>query len=166
MERIACFTGHRPQSLPFGTREWDIRCVLLKRRMKREILRTIQEDGVTHFITGMALGIDQYAAEIVLELKKHHPEIVLEAAIPCSVQHIRWTPEQQQRYQKILSACDLCTVLQERYSTGCMQRRNRYMVDKSSILIAVWNGNPGGTGSTVLYAQSRGKEVRILDPTK
>ncbi len=40
---------------------------------------------------------------------------------------------------------------------GCMQRRNRYMVDRSSLLIAVYDGIPqGGTLNTLSYAMGKG----------
>ena len=40
-----------------------------------------------------------------------------------------------------------------------MIRRNRYMVDRSSLLLACYNGTPGGTMSTILYAERQGLEV-------
>ena len=64
------FTGHRPQSLPFGFNEADERCIALKQKLRDEIIRQIEENGVTHFITGMAIGVDMFAAEIVLGLNR------------------------------------------------------------------------------------------------
>ncbi len=58
------FTGHRPQSLPFGFNEEDERCIALKQKLRNEIINQIENNGVTHFITGMAIGVDMYAAEI------------------------------------------------------------------------------------------------------
>lgn len=63
------FTGHRPQSLPFGFNETDERCIALKQTLRAEIIKLIEDEGVTHFISGMAIGVDMYAAEIVLGLK-------------------------------------------------------------------------------------------------
>lgn len=73
--KICCFTGHRPQNLPFRFDEQDRRCRKLKRVLQKEILRQINEEGVQHFISGMAIGVDMYAAEIVLELKHKYPRI-------------------------------------------------------------------------------------------
>lgn len=69
------FTGHRPQSLPFGFNESDERCIALKQTLRAEIIRLIEQEGVTHFISGMALGVDIYAAEIVLGLKSNYEGI-------------------------------------------------------------------------------------------
>ncbi len=73
-----CFTGHRPQKLPFGFDEQDERCIKLKKQLKAEIETLITQKQVTHFITGMALGVDLICAEIVKELKEKYPYITLE----------------------------------------------------------------------------------------
>ena len=57
--------------------------LLSKSVMRDQIVALIENEGVTHFITGMALGVDMYAAEIVLDLKSKYPHITLESAIPC-----------------------------------------------------------------------------------
>lgn len=77
--KTCAFTGHRPQSLPFGFDESDKRCTSLKSVMRDQIVALIENEGVTHFITGMALGVDMYAAEIVLDLKSKYPHITLKA---------------------------------------------------------------------------------------
>ena len=153
-EKSCCFTGHRPTKLPWGFDEDDERCIALKKRIL-DAVETACEEGYTHFICGMAMGCDLYFAEAVLAAKERFPALTLEAAIPCLTQTDGWPEEQKARYQRILAACDYETVVQERYSRDCMQRRNRYMVDHAALLIAVHDGLPGGTRSTVLYAMRR-----------
>ena len=112
MDRITCaYTGHRPQGLPFGYNESDPRCAELREALRAETVSAVERDGAAHFITGMALGVDMLAAEIVLELKKTHPELTLEAAVPCLDQASRWRAEQIQRYNNILSAADRRTLI-------------------------------------------------------
>lgn len=158
------FTGHRPQSLPFGFNEADERCIALKQKLRNEIIKQIEENGVTHFITGMAIGVDMYAAEIVLGLKAAYNNITLECAIPCETQAEKWSEPLRDRYFEIASKCDEETILQKRYTPDCMHKRNRYMVDQADCIIAVWNGKPSGTGKTVQYAQQQGKMVRVINP--
>ena len=100
------FTGHRLQHLPFGMNENDERCVRLKEIPKEEIINLIEKEDVTHFITGMALGVDLYAAEIVLDLKARYPSITLESAIPCETQAVKWSAAQRERYYDIAAQCD------------------------------------------------------------
>ena len=87
--------------------------------------------------------------------------MTLEAAIPCPTQADSWSAAQRERYRRILEQCDYETMVQERYTRECMQRRNRYMVDHASLLIAVNDGARGGTRSTIEYAFKRG--VNVLD---
>ena len=163
-KKVCCFTGHRPQSLPFGFNEQDERCIKLKRLLRKEIERQITEEGVTHFISGMAIGVDMYAAEIVLELKAKYPQITLESAIPCETQAVKWPSMLRERYYLIVSKCDKETMIQRHYTADCMHKRNRYMVDTSDTVIAVWDGRPGGTGKTVAYAETKGKTVILINP--
>lgn len=163
-KKVCCFTGHRPQSLPFGFNEQDERCVKLKRLLREEIERQITEEGVTHFISGMAIGVDMYAAEIVLEVKAKYPQITLESAIPCETQAVKWSSMLRERYYLIASKCDKESMIQRHYTADCMHKRNRYMVDCSDTVIAVWDGRPGGTGKTVAYAESKGRTVVIINP--
>ena len=158
------FTGHRPQNLPFRFNESDKRCIALKKQLRKLIVQLIEQHNVTHFISGMAIGVDMYAAEIVLDLRAKYPHITLESAIPCETQATKWSEPLRDRYFKIAERCDKETMLQTQYTPDCMQKRNRYMVDQADVLLAVWDGTPSGTGSTVQYAKTQGKTVWILDP--
>ena len=122
--KTCAFTGHRPQSLPFGFDESDKRCTSLKSVMRGQIVALIENEGVTHFITGMALGVDMYAAEIVLDLKSKYPHITLESAIPCETQAIKWSVASRERYYNIAAKCDKETMLQREYTPDCMDKRN------------------------------------------
>ena len=162
--KTCAFTGHRPQNLPFGFNEEDERCIDLKKTLREQIINLIETEDVTHFITGMALGVDLYAAEIVLDLKSKYPHITLESAIPCETQAVKWSMAQRERYYDIAAQCDKETMLQSHYSPDCMDKRNRYMVDQADVLIAVWDGSPSGTGKTVRYAHQQGKSVITINP--
>jgi len=157
--QTACaFTGHRPGKLPWGNHENDIRCLALKAKLYAAVESAIHE-GMVHFICGMAEGCDLYFAETVLALKARYSDITLEAAIPCPSQPDGWCKEQRERYERILAQCDYETMVAQEYSPGCMQRRNRYMVDHACMLIAVNDGQSGGTRNTIEYALRRGLDI-------
>lgn len=154
-----CFTGHRPDKLPWGTDETDPRCVALKERLD-SALEQVYNEGARHFICGMARGADLYFAEAVLELRKHRPGVTLECARPCESQAQSWPTEEQARYQSILEQCDFETLVQHQYDRFCMMRRNRYMVDHAAHILTVYNGVPqGGTAQTLLYAIRKGLRI-------
>lgn len=154
-----CFTGHRSKKLPWANEE-DPAFQRFRTRMEGEIRRLVSEYGARHFITGMAEGVDLFAAELVLRLRGELPELTLECAIPYQG-HSR---NGNTRYQQILQQADRQTVLQPSYSYDCFKKRNCYMVDKSSFVLAVWSGSGGGTAHTVQYALEQGREVILLNP--
>lgn len=162
--KTCCFTGHRPAKIGFS--EGSEEMTELKNSIASEILGLITERGVRHFISGMALGIDTYAAETVLKLREIYPDITLECALPCRTQSNKWSAVNKERYNEILSKADKVTVLHEYYSYICMKDRDKYMVDNSDIVLAVWNGTPGGTAFTVSYARETGKEIIIIPVRK
>ena len=157
-ETSCCFTGHRPGKLPWGYCEEDPRCLALKRRIA-DAAEAACAEGFRHFLCGMALGCDLYFCEIVLALRERYPDITVEAAIPCPTQADAWSPAQRARYRRLVDACDFETVVSAGYTPYCMQRRDRYMVDHAALLIAAFDGTPGGTRYTMQYAMSRGLSI-------
>ena len=104
-QMTVCFSGYRPEKLPWGYDETDPRCAALKERLRQAVTDAC-EQGYRHFICGMARGVDTYCGEITLALRAQYPEITLEAAIPCPSQPEGWTPEQQARWQALVERCD------------------------------------------------------------
>ena len=162
--KSCCFSGHRPAKLPWKYNERAPRCIEFKDRLF-SVIGAVYDSGISHFICGMALGCDIYCAEAVIKLKEMHGDITLEAAIPYSGQADNWGEYNRRRYERILSLCDKTTVIQESYSPSCMMRRNRYMVDRSNVLVACYDGKPGGTWNTIRYAMDKDVEVIQL-PTE
>lgn len=162
-ENTCCFTGHRPSKLPWKTDESDPRCRKLKKTLY-EVAESVYQAGIRHFICGMAEGCDLYFAEELFRLRENHAGITVEAAIPCETQAAAWSEEQRNRYFRDVAACDRETMVSRAYTRGCMAERNRYMVDASSVLIAVYDGTLGGTMQTVHYAKKKNLEIILLRP--
>ncbi len=161
-EHTCCFTGHRPEKLPWRDNEADPRCVALKKRIEAAVEDAYQK-GMRHFICGMALGTDLYFCEAVLALREKYGDLTVEAAIPCEEQAAHWREADRARYFSLVERCDFETVVQHHYDRGCMLRRNRYMADRSAMLIAAYDGLMGGTMYTIQYAMKRGLEIVMLD---
>ena len=158
------FTGHRPKSFPWKYDETARDCVLLKEVLTEQI-KALADRGITTYLSGMALGVDLWCAQIVLDLRKENPALQLRCILPCEDQEIKWPAPEQERYRSILrQANDIFFVIRE-YRSDCMLKRNRYLVDHASVLLAVYNGvRRSGTGSTVSYAQKLGREVIVIEP--
>ena len=161
MYRVS-FTGYRPQKLPFFGKD-DPMYVDLMERIYWQIV-TLYEHGATEFYTGMALGVDMWCAELVMKLRSGHPEVRLTAVLPCRTQEVKWGAADQEHYHDILRQCDKVLCLSETYTKDCMLNRNRALVDLCDILIAVFDGKPGGTKFTVDYAARRGRKTIVIPP--
>lgn len=152
---IVAFTGHRPNKLggyriPNPIYRW----VTFRLRDELEWLKP------SHAISGMALGVDQWAAEICIRMK-----IPFTAALPFAGQQLAWPPSSQNHFFNLLQQADRTIyVSPPGYEPAKMQRRNEWMVDNCDVLIAVWDGTPGGTGNCVAYAASKGKEIIRIQP--
>ena len=157
-QESCCFTGHRPGKLPWRYNEFDPRCLKLKCRIADEV-ELAYEQGFHHFLCGMAMGCDLYFCEAVLALRERHPDVTVEAAIPCPTQADAWPPAQRERYDRLVAACDFETMVSGQYTSTCMLRRDRYLVDHASLLIAAFDGTSGGTRYTVEYALNQGLAI-------
>ena len=150
-----CFTGHRPEKLRRSEREIRI-------ELENEIRRAIQ-DGYITFITGMARGVDIWAAEIVLQFKREGYPMHLICACPFPGFEDSWSVEWQSRYRTVLERADLVRYISPRYGRTCFQKRNEWMVNHSSRVIVVFNGQPSGTKNTINYAVSQRVDVFQLE---
>ena len=146
-----CFTGHRPHKL--HQPEWVVVAGLEK------CIRDAIGAGFVTFISGMAWGVDIWAAEIVLKLKKEGYPIHLIAAVPHEGFERSWDATWKKRYNAVLAEADLVKIICPHYHRGCYQIRNEWMVDHSARLIAAFNGESGGTKNTIDYATRKGVET-------
>ena len=149
-EKTVCFTGHR--TIPM-LKKWKI-----EKKLK-ETLEALIENGYCYFGAGGALGFDTIAAQTVLGLKKKHPEIKLILVLPCKNQTRSWEEKDVSVYESIIEQADKVVYTQEHYDRGCMFKRNRHLVDNSSVCVAYLTEEKGGTAYTVNYANQKGVKV-------
>ena len=69
---------------------------------------------------------------------------------------MRWSAEEQARYERIAEQASEVVTLAPHYFRGCMQIRNRYMVDRAAVCVCYLTETKGGTVNTVNYARKRG----------
>lgn len=152
-KRRACFTGHRPEKLRLA--EDAVRTIL------GNAIDAAIANGFVTFISGMARGVDIWAAEIVLERKKNNPDIRLICALPHPDFEHSWRDSWQQRYREILARADLVKTICPAFSMASYQCRNEWMVDHSALVIAIYNGTKGGTRNTIDYAGRHGVKAEV-----
>lgn len=145
-----CFTGHRKISIT----DYDI----IKMRLQASVEIAIK-NGYRFFGAGGALGFDTLSAQTILNLKKKYPQIRLILVLPCITQTLGWKESDIDEYERIKSLADKVVYTSKEYSYGCMHKRNRHLVDYSSLCICYLTENKGGTAYTVKYAESKGVSV-------
>ncbi len=155
--KTLCFTGHRPNRIVGRDA-----CLWVMSCLRGAVGRAI-EAGFTRFISGGAVGVDQWAAQVVLEFKSAH-KVELFIARPFPEQAIRWSQEDQKRYRIILKLADQVFDVSPGYVADAYHKRNEAMVNRSDSVVAVWDGSLSGTAHTVHYALKSGKRVFLINP--
>mgnify|MGYP004551281573 FL=1 len=163
MGRTCCFTGYRPAKLTYLHRKESGEY----RRLYEVLTSLIREavaGGYDHFISGMAQGIDLMAAKILLELKAEGVNLTFEAALPGMNQTHGWSADACREYYALLDQADArhC-VAGETTRYSCL-KRNDYMIAKSDLVIAVFDGKKGGTAYTVKQARKKNRDLWLIDP--
>ncbi len=153
-----CFTGHRPEKLSIP----ENRLALLLEAEIREAIGS----GFTTYITGMAKGTDLVAGEIVLRLREQDDRLKLICALPHPGFGQHWGGGWTERFRRVLAAADLTRCVCPGFSYASYQIRNKWMVDHSGLVIAVFNGEAGGTRNTLEYAAKKNVPCRIIKPER
>ncbi len=148
--KICCFTGHR--QIPSEERS------KIADRLERVIIKLYQR-GVCYYGAGGALGFDTLAAQTVIHLRESCPGMKLILVLPCQTQTRGWMPEDVAEYERIKVQADKVVYTSQQYTRGCMHKRNRHLVDNSSICVCYLTKSSGGTAYTVSYAKAKGLEI-------
>ena len=148
-----CFTGHR--EIP------PMHALQLPQLLERSLLELI-ERGATVFRAGGAMGFDTLAALKVLELRETYSAVQLHLYLPCRDQTRGWRERDVEVYRYVLQHADRCVYTSEEYSAGCMQKRNRALVDGSDLCLAYCTHNRGGSFYTCAYACRQDVELQNL----
>lgn len=139
------FTGHRILKKDFNSEKLF------------NVIEKIIESGYKTFLVGMAWGFDLKVFETLLNFKNKNIDII--ACVPCENQERYFKNSEKEKYLEYLKKADKVVYVSDKYFDGCMQKRNRYIVDNSSILVAYLYSNMGGTKNTVSYAEKQGKNI-------
>ena len=140
-----CFSGHRVLKKDFNVEKLN------------EIVDKLINNGYRTFLVGMAWGFDLKVFEVLLTKKNKNIDII--ACVPCKEQNAYFKKDEKLKYDNYLKQADKVVYVSNEYFDGCMQKRNRYMVDNSSILVAYLYSNIGGTKNTVSYAEKKGINI-------
>lgn len=151
-ECTCCFTGHRDFPAAYAD--------TIRSNLYAQVTQTIG-NGYTNFLCGFARGADLLFAEAVLLCKEEFSGITLGAVLPYEQRRHAADPF----FAKLLAACDTVIAHSPAYTPHSFLQRDRMMVDRSRLIIALYDGrSTGGTLYTLRYAQRLGRETLVLQP--
>lgn len=155
------FTGHRPDKIAdykASPREVEI---ALRRALAEEIVR-LSGEGATTFLSGMAPGVDLWAADEVIRLRGEgriggDVRLVLAVPYPKFERSIakKWHP----LYHFIEESADEVLYISQGYYHGCYHRRNDYLAEQADVMVAYYEGTDGGTRYTLRRAEELGRSI-------
>lgn len=144
--RTCAFTGHRVLKDDFNKKELE------------RVVKKLIEGGFTTFLVGMALGFDTECFKMLETFRKEYPIRII-ACIPCLTQAYKFSLKQKAEYEKMLNSADERIYISKEYTKTCMFKRNMFMVDSASVLVAYLNSDKGGTFQTVNYAKRQNVSI-------
>lgn len=144
-----CVSGHR-----IVKKDLDIKKL-------ENVFKLSIEKGYKNFLVGMALGFDTICFQILEKIRKEK-DIKIIACIPCLTQDYKYSADDKKEYKRMIESADNKIILSESYNPWCMQKRNRFMVDNSTLLISYLRNAYGGTFNTVKYAQEQGIKIESI----
>lgn len=150
IEKTCCISGHR--DIPIH------KLVTLRKNIRKTLLALV-DNGIVYFGCGGAVGFDTIAAEEILRLKKKKSHIKLIMVYPCKDQTKYWSRRYIKRYLKIQKKSDKVVYISEKYDDSCMHKRNRHLVNSSSVCLCYLCKDSGGTRYTVDYANRKGLKI-------
>ena len=166
--RTVSFTGYRPGKLPFGN-DYESEGAKKLKSALMSVFDQLFRKNYNCFLTGGAAGSDLLAADAVAEVLKSYGKRASRSisfiCLPCHDHVRRWSEKDRNYLERLLNEGTYAFYVSDRpYYQGCMQVRNRYMVDNSSMVVAVFDGQPGGTKNTLDYAEKTNKKIVTVDP--
>lgn len=126
------------------------------------VLERLYSEDYRVFLSGMAVGFDLAAAEAVLSLRGQHTDVRLVCVVPFPGQERHFPLPDQERYRRLREWADETIVVCEAYHPGCYARRNDFLVDHASVLVAWYDGSAGGTRYTVRRGMRYGLQIENL----
>lgn len=155
------FTGHRPDKIS----EWRKAPERVERTIRENVAAQVVElagQGAEEFLSGMAPGLDLWAADEVLRLRAEgvlgdHTRLTLLVPYP-GFEHT-FEPADRALFGAIVERADDVVFVCPKYQHGCYQLRNAALVERCDVVVAYYEGAEGGTRQTIKMALKSGRRV-------
>lgn len=162
ISKTVAFTGYRADKLRKSNSDPKF-LESLAGELETTILGLYQ-NGYDTFLSGMCDGFDLLAAEAVLRLQWHFPQMRLIPVIPFQGQELSFSERDKERFRVIYNLSPRTILISEDYHRGVYFRRNDFLIEHASMVVCYFDGQWGGTMYTVNLATL--KKIPIINLCK
>lgn len=137
--------------------------VYIKKAVEKRLLSFIDE-GLKWVVISGQLGVECWAGEVVIDLKKDYPDLQLAVLLPFLEQEANWKEERKNQYYELLSNADFVDAISKKpyESPKQLSMKNRYLVEKTDAILALYDEEK--QGSPDFYIE-QAKRKQSVDPS-
>jgi uncharacterized phage-like protein YoqJ len=123
----------------------------IKKALEKRI-SALLEEGLEWVIISGQLGVELWAAEVILEFKIEFPELQLAVITPFLEQEKNWNEQKQEHYRSILEEADFVSSVTKREYEGPWQfkARNQFLLDHTDGMLIIYDEENVGTPKYIL----------------
>lgn len=160
--------GHKPTRFKFKYKEEYTLCKKLKKKMQEQF-RSLYETGIRNFYVGSTLGVDLWAAEIILRLKAdpYYQDIQLFIILPFDKHHHKWDDKSRERLRFIKDNCSGQYLIDEKLTPDSYKKCDYFLIEHADIVFVVYDNDITSrttVGQAVNYAKSKCLPIILLHP--
>ncbi|RSL33292.1 DUF1273 domain-containing protein [Salibacterium salarium] len=153
--KVLAVTGYKPQELGiFDPNAKEI--TYIKMTLKSKLSGFLQ-NGLEWVVISGQPGVEQWTAEVVIELKNEWPQVQLAILPPFLHQDNIWPDHAKERYQNIINGADYCEAISKKEydNPGQLRAKNDFIVMKTDALLLLYTEEQEGTPKYYLEAAER-----------
>ena len=132
-------TGYKAHELGiFDSKHIGIKYI--KKVIEKKLVNLIEE-GLEWVLISGQLGVELWAAEVVLALKKQYPDLKLAVITPYLNQQSNWNEANKMLYDEITQSANYVDSISKRdyESPSQLKQKNEFLVNKSDGLLLIYD---------------------------
>lgn len=142
---------------------------IIKKALQDRLVSLI-EDGLEWVILSGQLGVETWAAEVVMDLQIEYPVLKYAIMTPFLNQEQNWNEVKQEKYEMILSQADFVTSLTNRPYEAPWQfiEKNKFFLKNSDGVLIIYDDENEGSPKYMIklaeqYAEKHNYEILLIN---
>jgi uncharacterized phage-like protein YoqJ len=153
-------TGYKPHELGIFKKDHEA-AQFIKKAIIKELIPMIEE-GLEWVIISGQLGVELWAAEVVLDLQLHLPDLKLAVLTPFYGQEESWSEANKEWYESILAGADFVESISHKPYENPKQfyMKNQVLLHKTDAAIIMYDPEKEGSPKFFYEAAKRYREKK------